>query len=86
MSLERGDPITVVMARNDVFPFQSGPSFDAVLVYSPGGPGDSLIVRVDVDAPPPFGTQRYHGEVYLNPSASDFIAILRTDGEATDGE
>lgn len=63
--LEKGDLVTVVMARNDVFPWQVGPSFKAVFRRWPQGPGDTYRLTVADTV------------VELNGNSTDFIALVR---------
>ena len=61
--LTNGARVIVVMARNDIFPWQTAPNFEAIYVAAPNGPGDVFTVVRD-------GKQ-----VAINGNAADFIAI-----------
>jgi hypothetical protein len=39
--------VTVVMRRNDIFPWQSGTNWEASLLHTPSGPGDTFRLRVE---------------------------------------
>jgi hypothetical protein len=65
---QTGDTVTVCMARNDCFPFQSSPRFEATITYIPGATGDCWQV---VEAENGF-------VVLINPEASDFIGFVKT--------
>lgn len=62
--MTKGDPIIVVMTRNDVFPWQVGPTFPATFYYASQGAGDTYKVAVESI-----------GDVYLNANSSDFVGI-----------
>lgn len=64
---ERDDRVRIVMARNDVFNWQTGPSFVAVFMAGPAGPGDTFHLRLPGD----------DGRVFqLNGNSSEFVAIV----------
>ena len=65
--IARGEKVRVVMAQNNIFPWQNGPSFDAVFQYGPSGPGDVFVVLVGEES------QR----VYLNGNSPEFVAIYQ---------
>lgn len=47
-AIQRGDTVTVVMARKNVFPWQEGNhEFEAGLVRVPAGEGDTFAFRVN---------------------------------------
>ena len=62
-----GEKIKVVMAQNNIFPWQHGPTFDATFQAGPSGPGDVFIVLVGEEA------QR----VYLNGNSPEFVAMYQ---------
>lgn len=64
---KEGKPCKVVMTRNDVFPWQRGPTFEAVLYATPYDPGDTYKLIVD-------GMR-----ISLNPNCSDFVAIVQDE-------
>lgn len=63
-SLERGMDVVVVMATNDVFPWQTGPRFPATFIRAPQGPGDTYEVELANGF-----------RVHLNGNGSDFVGI-----------
>lgn len=72
---EYGERVFVRMATNDVFPWQSGPTFEAEYIHGPGGPGDTLAVLVDG-----------YGRVAINQNSAEFTGIWAVDPERpTDG-
>lgn len=63
--IERGDVVTVVMSRNDVFPWQTAPRFTAVFQWAPAGEGGTYTLKA-------------HGRIlHLNGNSSDFIGLYR---------
>lgn len=75
---KRKDFVQVVMANNACFDFQTGPSFDARIEYVPCGPGDmwqfAALGVSSTDAHTPI--IKY---IAINPSAADFIGLVRTE-------
>ncbi len=72
-----GERVKVVMARNDIFPWQNGPTFEAIFQSGPSGPGDTYSVTATDEAL----------RIDLNGNSADFIAIyqppsveLKSDG------
>lgn len=75
--MDRGDRVQVVMSRNDIFPWQSGPRWEGTLVWTPSGPGDVFVVRIEQPerefAP---DISEYVGrKVNLNGNSSEFVAM-----------
>jgi hypothetical protein len=65
----KGDFVWVVMDRNDVFPWQDGPGFEAVFQYGPQGAGDTfhlLVAGPDAEDMP----------LVLNGNSNAFIGIM----------
>lgn len=62
--MKKGDMVTVIMSRNDVFPFQNSPRFEATIKYYPCAAGEEYVFVVDGK------------EVHINPSATDFIGYV----------
>ena len=48
-TFELGPRVTVVMSRNDHFPWQTAPHFEATLVRASRGAGDTFSFLVDVE-------------------------------------
>ncbi len=48
-TFELGPRVTVVMSRNDIFPWQTAPHFEATLVRASRGAGDTFSFLVDVE-------------------------------------
>ncbi len=48
-TFEMGPRVTVVMSRNDIFPWQTAPHFEATLVKASRGAGDTFSFLVDVE-------------------------------------
>lgn len=63
MKIEVGKNVRVHMTRNDIFNFQAGPSFYAILVGLPQGAGDTYKFEV------------MGHRIHVNGNSSDFIAI-----------
>lgn len=66
--IEPGDKVVVSMSRNDCFPFQSAPSFEARILHTPAISGLTL-----------WYLQVGESVVILNPCSSDFIGIIKVD-------
>jgi hypothetical protein len=66
--IEHGDTVVVVMSEDDVFSWQVGRTFRAVLTRLPQGPGDTYGLRV-LDA-----------HVHLNANSSKFVALWKARG------
>ena len=67
--ISSGDPVLVVMARNNIFEFQRAPSFEARFRHAPSGPGDTFIIEVEGKM------------ILLNGNSSDFIALVQLPKE-----
>lgn len=61
---ELGDAVVVVMARNNIFPWQNSPRFRAKFRQGPQGTGDTFMVDV-----PGVGT------ISINGNGADFTGI-----------
>ncbi len=61
--MNEGDQVTVVMSRNDVFPWQDSPSFEATLIRRPAGPGDTFAVQINSRI------------IQINGNSSEFVGI-----------
>lgn len=55
--------VTITMSRNNVFPWQSAPSFEATLLRGPDGPGDTF--KLDVAG-------RF---VEINGNSAEFVGV-----------
>ena len=72
--IHRGEKVVVVMTRNNIFPWQTAPCFDAFYAGGPNGPGDThrFYVRVgDVI------------EIAINGNSLDFIGFYPRPDEET---
>ncbi len=65
--MHHNDEVTVVMDRNDIFPWQVGPSFSARYSYGPPNGPDHGVLYVTVEPV---------GEIMINPHSSAFIGIF----------
>lgn len=63
--IKTGDTVMVVMARNNIFPWQSGPSFPATFYRGPQGPGDTFTLAI-------FGVTE---NLQLNSNSSEFVGL-----------
>lgn len=58
------------MSRNDLFPFQSGCSFVAVIESLPQDTGDSFYLKIEHE-------DGKTTELLINPNSSDFVGMVK---------
>ncbi len=71
--IKKGMRVTVVMSRNNIFPWQEGMSFDATFEWPPDPPDNTYHVRLDDGM-----------EVEINGNSAEFVAIypaIAQDGD-----
>lgn len=66
-SLTKGQHVIVIMARGNIFPWQSGCRFGATLIHMPRGDGDMLAVMYE------------DCRLEINANSPDFIALMGDD-------
>ena len=67
--INSGDPILVCMTRNDIFPWQKSPSFEAIFHHAPAGAGDTFVIEINGKM------------LLLNGNSTDFIGIVQLPKE-----
>jgi len=68
MHFNKGDLVKVVMTCNDVFKWQTAPSFDAEIIHTPYDVGDLWQFRVELP-----NKQLVH--LAINPLSSEFVGM-----------
>lgn len=66
--IEKGDRVVVRMSQNQIFPWQTSPSFEAIYQSGPRGAGDVIKVTVPMD-------HQEDIDLRLNGNSSEFVAI-----------
>jgi len=70
-TFEIGPLVTVVMSRNDHFPWQTAPSFPATLVKASRGAGDTISFLVEIEAED--GSDNIERIIEINGNSSEFV-------------
>ncbi len=72
-TFEIGPLVTVVMSRNDHFPWQTAPHFQATLVKASRGAGDTFSFLVDVENED--GSEGLERIIEINGNSSEFVGF-----------
>ncbi|MCK5653171.1 MAG: hypothetical protein KAJ42_17415 [Gemmatimonadetes bacterium] len=70
-TFELGPMVTVVMSRNDHFPWQTAPHFPATLVRASRGAGDTFSFLVEIEAED--GGDNIERIIEINGNSAEFV-------------
>ena len=70
-TFELGPAVTVVMSRNDHFPWQTAPHFEATLVRASRGAGDTFSFLVEIENED--GSEGIERIIEINGNSAEFV-------------
>lgn len=72
-TINENDKVLVTLSRNDIFPFQEGCSFVAIVEHTPQDTGDMLYLRISHES-------SEDTQISINTNSSDFIGMVKVRG------